>query len=318
LGAVALETGLNLALDVAARAAGLQGLRIDIPAELFVTKAPIRFVDSALARYLSAIIYRANGGNDAVNLAPQDITGIANAVTREAAAVAAIGNDQFGVQPKSNIYFNPASIADELNVPTGKGRLNIIAFAGRGPVKEEKIFDLDLRFFPNIVGFATEKNRLAKGNLALPILKSQPSQITGVEVAVAGGSPVKLDLLEDIEAGIQAAFAAKFKTTYLKTWLRSTIKYASVEISAQVGVQQGLPAIVMAGTAAGLKKAVDAGESADVRGSRYLPAKAYVGGINLDPGEYDITVHFNGGDTVTKHVKVEAGKLNLVEAVSLK
>jgi hypothetical protein len=152
----------------------------------------------------------------------------------------------------------------------------------------------------------------------LPRLYFQPSGISGVEVTVPGASPVKLELLEDIGNGIHAAMGAKFKTTYLKTWIRSTIKYASVEIAGQVAGNKGAPPIAVVAAVTGAKKGVDASEKADVRGARYFPAKAYVGGITLDPGEYDITISFTGGDTVTKHVKVEAGKLNLVEAVSLK
>jgi hypothetical protein len=318
VGAVALTAFLNVGLNTAAQAAGLPGLIIPIPADLFVTKAPVRFIDSALARYISAIIYRAVGSLDS---AKQDLDGIKAAADREAAAVAAIGNDQFGAQPDTPIFFNPASLAEELDVPADKGRLNIIAFAGRGPIKEEKVWDLDLTFFPylqTLQSLATEKNRLTTGNLVLPRLIYQPSNITGVEVSIAGGEPVKLDLLEDIGAGMHAALGAKFKTTYAKTWIRSTIKYAVVEIAGQIAGNKGAPQLAVVAAVAGAKKGVDASERADVRGSRYFPAKAYVGGITLDPGDYDITVKFNGGDTVTKHVVVKASALNLVEAISLK
>jgi hypothetical protein len=117
---------------------------------------------------------------------------------------------------------------------------------------------------------------------------------------------------------MHAALGAKFKATYAKTWVRAMVKYSAVEVAAAVAVSKGSPPIVAAAAATGAKKGIDASESADARGSRFFPRWAYVGGVTLDPGEYDITVNFSGGDTVTKHVTVTAGALNLVEAISLK
>jgi hypothetical protein len=221
------------------------------------------------------------------------------------------------------IYANPASIAEELNIPAGKGRLNIVAFAGLSPVKEEKIEDIDLSIFPLISSlrqYDNEKLRLTKGNLALPVLQPRPSSISSVEVAVNGGTPVKLELLEDMSAAIEATFAAKYHTIFLKTWIRAVVKYVATEVAGQVAKAKAanVPPMLIQAAVTGSKKGLDVSEKADIRGARYFPAKAYVGGITLDPGEYDITVKFNGGDPVTKHVTVKAGGLNIVEAVSLK
>ncbi|HCC38162.1 MAG TPA: hypothetical protein DEQ14_11440, partial [Treponema sp.] len=71
------------------------------------------------------------------------------------------------------------------------------------------------------------------------------------------------------------------------------------------------------------KVAIDASEGADIRMSRYFPDKAYIGGIDLDPGTYSITINFYSGAEIIaseeyNDVNVEAGKLNLIEGVSLK
>jgi hypothetical protein len=63
-------------------------------------------------------------------------------------------------------------------------------------------------------------------------------------------------------------------------------------------------------------------EAADTRGSRYFPRYAFVGGINLSPGEHTVTLNFYSGGrviaTVSKTVQARENRLNLVEAVCLK
>jgi hypothetical protein len=68
--------------------------------------------------------------------------------------------------------------------------------------------------------------------------------------------------------------------------------------------------------------AFDKTEAADTRSSRYLPGKAYAGGITLNPGAYKVAINYYSGGSVVhsveKSVEAAAGKLNLIEAVSLK
>jgi len=51
---------------------------------------------------------------------------------------------------------------------------------------------------------------------------------------------------------------------------------------------------------------------------RFFPNKAYVGGINLAPGAYDMIVRFPGGHTREIAVEVKANAVNLVDVVSLR
>jgi hypothetical protein len=67
--------------------------------------------------------------------------------------------------------------------------------------------------------------------------------------------------------------------------------------------------------------AFDKTEAADIRSSRYFPGRAYVGGLTLNPGTYDITINYYAGGRLVHSaarpaVQVAAGKLNLVEAAS--
>jgi hypothetical protein len=74
--------------------------------------------------------------------------------------------------------------------------------------------------------------------------------------------------------------------------------------------------------AIGARIAMDLSESADTRMSRYLPGKAYIGGINLDPGKYSVIINYYSGNAIFAHeeyddVVVNKDGLNLLESVNL-
>jgi hypothetical protein len=282
------------AVGIACTAAGLPGFIVPLPDEILQPDpVALQFTDSALAQYLAMIFYR---GDDR----PDDAR-----ISRE--AIAAI----YAASPTVYSGAVPASIAEEESIPAGKARLNFIGFTGLSPVKEQKIEDMNLSFFPNIsVIFPT-------GVMAIPALVERPSVITGVTVDV-NGEQVTLDLLEDIGKVVQETFNVKYPAIRAKAYIRALLKYVTVEVAAQVAVDKGSPQLAVVAAAAAIKKGVDASEQADIRSGRYLPGKAYAGGITLDSGSYDITFTFSNGDQVVKTINVEAGKANLVEAFNLK
>ncbi|MDR0601695.1 MAG: hypothetical protein LBG42_04875 [Treponema sp.] len=285
------------AVGIACKAAGLPGFLVPVPEEILKPNpeaAP--FENSALAKYLEVIFTRyVEGRREWADLALTDI---------------------------KNLGKTFPSLNDEKveAIPAGKARLNFIGFTGLSPAKVEKIEDLDLFFFPALSALRpidNEKMRLTYGNLALPSLEPRPSVIDSVEIDV-NGQKVTLDLLEDIGDVTEKVFGVKYPSIRTKTYIRALIKYIAVEVAAQVAVGQGLPQLAVIAAATAAKKGVDASEKADIRGGRYLPGKAWVGGLTLDPGTYDVTFTFSNGDTVTKNITVQANKANIVEAFSLK
>jgi hypothetical protein len=68
----------------------------------------------------------------------------------------------------------------------------------------------------------------------------------------------------------------------------------------------------------------EASEQADLRASRYFPAKAWAGGINLDPGVYSFRVNYYGpsarplASLQFDDMEIREGALNLTEAVCLR
>jgi hypothetical protein len=259
------------------------------------SSTPINYSNSALARYLSVLFYLADGNAAGARI--------------ESAGL----QDAFSANP--NIYSNPIphSVADAQNVPRELARLNVIAFTGLPPIKKEKIIRQPLIFFQNMpLQFAQFK---------LPALVKRPSDISRIEV-VAGDDIFYLELLEDMGAVMEETFRARYNNIFLKTYIRTIIKYTAADIAAtEIGRQKGATfALLSAGAA---KIAIDATEGADIRMSRFLPDKAYIGGVNLAPGIYNVKVNFYQGDKLLSSIEyddfaLDEKGLNLIEAINLK
>jgi hypothetical protein len=295
-------------VGVACAAAGLPGFLVEVPDAILTPDVPaVQFHDSALARYLSAIFYRGEGR------LPDEVVNNLNAIEAIYAS-------------SESVYSNPvpASIKEEYEVPAGMARLNVIGFTGLSPIKEETIEDLDFQYFPALVALRpldNEKMRLTYGNIALPVLVPRGAEVDRIRIE-ADGQTFDLELIEDIGRVMTETYNLKLPSIRAKTYIRALTKYVVVEIAAQVAYKQGLPELAVVAAAAAAKKGVDATERADIRSARYLPAKAFVGGINLAPGTYTVTVTHYAGDaevaTFTyENVNVEANTVNLMETVCL-
>jgi len=254
------------------------------------------FSNSALARYLSVLFYLGEGKTDSARIEFDQLKAA------------------FASNP--NIYTNPVpkSVADIQTVPKGKARLNVISFTGLSPIKEEGVFTSGFPFFKYMA--------LQKTQFKLPKFVKRPSVIDRIEVAIEGGSSFDLELLEDMGAVMEETYNARFGNLFFKTYIRVLLKYVTAYIGAVV-VEEKKGALWANASALAAKATADATEGADIRMSRYLPDKAYVGGVNIDPGTYNITVNFySQGNVIARKdfqgVNVKANTLNLVEAVNLK
>jgi len=259
------------------------------------TGKPVDFSNSALARYLSALFYLSDGNTDGARIEFEQLR----------AAFAA----------NKKVYYHPIpkSATDIQTVPPGKARLNVIGFAGLSPVKEEGLF---------YVSFPLSIPILCQPVFKLPQFVKRPSAINRIEVVVEGGGKFNLELLEDMGAVIEETYNARFSQIFYKTFIRLLTKYAAVAVAANVAREQSGDLAALATAIAG-KAAADASEGADIRMSRYIPDKAYIGGINLEPGTYNITINYYSGSRIVakderRDVVVRANTPNLIETISLK
>jgi hypothetical protein len=264
----------------------------EIPANEYLASA--RFNDSALARYLGLLFYRGIGQYDDAR------------IDRDHLKVA------FANAPAVYFYPVPASVDEELNIPRGKARLNMLAFSGMAPIKEEEVVRIPL---PN--------GRWIK--IALPVLKDRPSQISRIEAVIDNGKArFDLELLEDMGAVAHETFKEKKGLIYTKSILRATVKgVSSVVLDEASDRAEGGTGLLLAILSLGAQAMAEATERADLRISRYFPGKAHVGGITLDPGLYSVTVNYYATNDrlvaayTYDAVEIRANTLNLIEAVCL-
>jgi hypothetical protein len=256
--------------------------------------AVVELSDSALARYLGLLFYRGEGKADDARI---DLNYLKLA---------------FANAPGVYTYPVPASVDDELRVPPGKARLNVIGFSGLSPVKEEEVLRIPI-----------PRNRYVK--IALPVMVYRPSAVARIEVLVDNGERFELELLEDIEAVARETFKAKAGIIYFKSVLRAFLKgFASASLDRASDEVSGDAALLLGILSVGTQVLAEASERADLRISRYFPAKAYVGGINLDPGFYSLEVNYyaaNGRVLASYQydkVELRENRLNLTEVVCLR
>jgi len=255
----------------------------------------VNFSNSALARFLGALFYQADGNSDSARIEYDQL--------------------QRAFVSNKDIYYNPipAAVEASRNIPSDSARLNIISFTGLSPLKEEKLVSHYLPFRHPVLRLAFFK---------LPVLNKRASQITRIEVIVEGEGSFNLELLEDIGAVTEETFKARYSNILLKTYIRTIIKYTVADVAA-MEAQKNYGNLAGLLIAAAARSGMDASESADIRMSRYLPDKAYIGGINLDPGTYDVYINYYRGHDVIYHethrdVTVSGGRLNLLQSVNLR
>ncbi|MCL2800995.1 MAG: hypothetical protein FWD28_04475 [Treponema sp.] len=255
----------------------------------------VNFSNSALARYLGALFYQAEGNLDSARIE-------FNQVHR-------------AFRTNSSIYRHnvPNAVEEARNVTAQTARLNVICFTGLSPIKQEQLVMHYLPFRHPVLAISAFK---------LPVLTRRPSLITKIEVIVQGEDGFYLELLEDMGLVIEETYNARFSSILLKTYIRTIIKYAVADIAASEAARQGgeLSGLLIALAA---RTALDASERADTRMSRFIPNRAYIGGINLDPGTYSVIINYYQGDNILSFdsfpdVVVDSGRLNLLNAVNLR
>ncbi|MDR2210087.1 MAG: hypothetical protein LBO65_01270 [Spirochaetaceae bacterium] len=255
-------------------------------------QAPVKFNNSALARYLGMLFYRGAGLPDDARIDQQQL--------------------RIAMADAPSIYSHPmpSSVMEDLAVPPGLARLNVIGFTGRSPVKNEEIIRIPL-------GMNWIK-------IALPVMNARRSQVVSIQVVFDSGETLSLELLENIGAVAAATFEQKKGIIYTRSILRASVKGVTAAVFDAMAEgsdeNSGLFTLLSLGT----QIFAEASERADLRSARYFPDKAYVGGINLTPGTYSFTVRYygNNGRVLAsrrhENIPVRANTLNLMEEICLK
>ena len=273
----------------------------------------VRFNNDAFARYLSMHTYAAEGKLDDARI---DYDMLHRA---------------FREQP--HVY--NFDVPDVKYHSPDKAVLSIVGLAGLSPVKEalnlrirtDKDLNLVQVLYTDPHGDETEYGQLPMPvsedyyfKFSIPHVVSRPSFIRRVRVTSNGQAIGELQLLEDVGAVAKETFEAKKSLIYLRTVARAIAKGLAAHKAKEKMDTGGLGGWLKK---AAVDVATDISESADLRCSRLLPGKIYVGDFEIEPGVYDLTIEFldENGDLVSatdvSGYEVLKKDLNLVEAFSL-
>jgi len=265
----------------------------DIPYDSEATR--IGFTNSALARYMAMLFYRGEGKSDDARIDRNEI------------------KLAFANQPAMYGFPLPSSIADELEVPDGMARLNVVSFSGLSPVKTENTVRIPL-------------GNMHWLKIALPVITQRPSAVARTEVTIDSGEKFNLELIEDLGAVATETFKQKAALIYFKSVMRSLVKTSSSMVLDDQSnkANDANTALLLGVLSIGTQIYAEASEQADLRLSRYFPSKAYVGGINIAPGKCSYTVRYYdaSGRQIQQarfeNVEIRANQLNLSEAICIK
>jgi hypothetical protein len=281
------------------------------------------YTKSALARYLGLLFWRGSGNMDDARIDWEEI------------------QQAFDASPA--IYTNPIpaelaakdGICDELDIPRGMARLNVLGFTGLSSYKTAINLNIAMySYLLDYTGFEDEysnTNDLTVAPIKIAAFRSSP--VDSIEIRFDDGQSFNLSLLENIGTVVQEVYESR---EYRRTTISRAAYMAGLikdTIAASYGAPfKGYPLLVWT-TRGQLKQ--DEGRRQlieeriekdnrihDLRMGRYFPGKAYSGGINLAPGVYSFTVNYSGGGKIIhserfENVAVEAGKLNLIETYNL-
>ncbi len=157
-----------------------------------------------------------------------------------------------------------------------------VAFAGPGPYKDA------LRIGP-IPIYQTPIY------FELPILETPPSETRQVVIVVdrEDGSTTEapLNFIEDMANVARVNHERQLPQVYLRTLLRTAAKSTALTIATRSTSDDGAQLAILIGGLALMAIT----EKADLRCSRLLPGQAYVGLLDLSPGEHQIRYRFLDG-----------------------
>ncbi len=286
------------------------------------------FYNSALARYLGMVVYRADGNIDSARI---DRDKISEAFRNQA-----------------QIYdFEQPDFSSALEPAEGV-KLNVVGFSGLAPIK--KANTLYIRTVSNGIGIFLVKEGDSGSSreeklevipwpgmkngfffkFQLPYMKKQGTAVESAEIYVDGEKAGEMELLESLENAAYETFQLKKKLIYIKTITRTVVKGVAAQITKEAAKKAAEDQIGgIGGMVAGLATevtadvAVNASEKADLRSSRYFPSHAFVGEVDVEPGEHTIRIDYLDGNgslldsrTVENRV-IQPGMINLISTYVL-
>jgi hypothetical protein len=257
---------------------------------LALTNPDIEFVESPLGTYLSAVAFMKSGNPEHQRVAARRLE---EAISLQRTLVGEVRPADFeGLGERA-----PESVS-----------VLVVALSGRGPTRvAERHGPVPLGTFPLY--------------FELPVLRSNPGDVTAVRVEVEGWGEAELALVEDLNAVAAENHRRQLPLIRARTIARSLAKAgvsATLTEMARRSVRDSQQGLVQVGGAILGLIAVVATERADLRAWISLPGRAHAGVLDLPPGEHRLRVEFRSASrgisrmSAWRSVRVEPGALATV------
>jgi uncharacterized protein len=282
-----------------------------------ITELSTNFYSSALAHYLSMILFYNDASYDDARISKEKLY------------------EAFDTQ--EILYDFPKPNLEKLLRPSAKSKISFLTFTGNAPLKHEYIFKLDT--FKNLViitvqdgddwkDYSTIPWYGVSGGLhakfAVPEMVKSGSYIKNIEIYIDGNYKTDLYKLESIENIAFETFKRDRAITFLKSLARTITKAISNEaINNELDKETGgggwgeLTRFISGAI-------INSTENADLRSSHYFPGFAYGGDIEIKPGIHTIEVVYVDNDNkiiakdLFENYRVyESDRINLIETVFL-
>ncbi len=261
------------------------------------------YEDSAFLAYLGTIAYAANG--DSVHA--QDFANVLKA---------------FG---------SGIDVSEDIEVPTGKGRLDVVALSGTIGKRSENAKEF------TVMPLIPIANVPLNFKIAYPVFDSsaQNHKIDGVKVTLSNGTQKNAVLVENFDEAVKMDVESKARGAYNRSIYRNIVKN-SIGVATSIVSLGAAKKVVdessgnkikamaaakaydatLAGVNTALSAVIDA-EKADVRQGSYFPHKASAAGFTVEPGTYSVKVEYLSGSSVVdtkeySNIVVDAGKPTIV------
>ncbi|MBU2505836.1 MAG: hypothetical protein KJ799_03820 [Bacteroidetes bacterium] len=226
-------------------------------------------------------------------------------------------------------YDKPYSL-DTLNAKSGS-YLNFIAFAGTAPIK--KPVGARITTFDDYVVVSDPTNFRMDGipfpgiksgwnfKFEFPVIYEEGTAVHGIEIYIDSISYGNMQLLENMASVANKTFESRKSILYFKTLGRAVAKgVASSALGREIKKEaNGFVGELLAFLT---NVVVDATENADLRSWRTMPSYSFISEVPINPGKYNIEIHFLGPDNqilqknIIENYTVGKG-LNLIEAFHL-
>jgi hypothetical protein len=265
-------------------------------------KTDVTYETSPFLSYLGTLVYAANNDPDHAK--------------------------DFGAVLKTDIP--SLDVTEDIEVPAGKGRLNVLALSGTIGKRADSNLEKILMFTIDRAGYSLP----VFFKFSYPVFRpeDQNHAIKSVRVKLSNGDTKDAIVIENFDNAVAIDVASKARGAFNRSIFRNITKAAAViptNIVALEAAQKGLEAasanpiasiaaqVAVTAAVEGMKAALAAfadAEEADIRQCDYFPNFASSAGFTVDPGTYNVTVEYLDGETVIEsrvieNVVVEEGKV---------